>query len=330
MNNKINNKKIAIIGAGISGITLARELSSSNEVTIFEKSRGIGGRMATRRAGNYNFDHGTPFFRAKTKEFRNICQIAQNNGVIEDWKCQLVEIVNGEISQQEPIKNHPILVSKPQMNSFCKFLGKNLNILLKKQIESLHFENDKWSLKTSENEIFDQFDYLFLAIPSHQVINLIPNNFKYFDIISNIKMTACFSLMLGLPDNLELGFDAALVKDPIISLITINNLKPERPKNFSLIVNSTNIWAENNIDQNINSIKEKMIDQLKKIISIDLSNIEYENIHRWKFANADYRKGEKSLFDPNLSLGVCGDWLIVGSVENAFLSGLDLYKNINK
>ena len=42
--------KIAIIGAGLAGLTLARALPAHAEVTLFEKSRGIGGRMATRYA----------------------------------------------------------------------------------------------------------------------------------------------------------------------------------------------------------------------------------------------------------------------------------------
>ncbi|MFT5703536.1 MAG: putative NAD/FAD-dependent oxidoreductase, partial [Rickettsiales bacterium] len=41
------------------------------------------------------------------------------------------------------------------------------------------------------------------------------------------------------------------------------------------------------------------------------------------------REGQKSLFDANMNLGICGDWLISGRVENAFLSAVDLCKNIN-
>lgn len=40
-------KKIAIIGAGLSGITLAKKLSQKTDVHVFEKGRGIGGRMST-------------------------------------------------------------------------------------------------------------------------------------------------------------------------------------------------------------------------------------------------------------------------------------------
>jgi predicted NAD/FAD-dependent oxidoreductase len=40
---------IAIIGAGIAGITAARTLANAgHKVQVFEKSRGAGGRMSTR------------------------------------------------------------------------------------------------------------------------------------------------------------------------------------------------------------------------------------------------------------------------------------------
>ena len=130
-------------------------------------------------------------------------------------------------------------------------------------------------------------------------------------------------------EKLSIEFDAALVKESNISWISVNSSKPERSEGFSLVVNSSNRWADENIEEDLEIVKEKMITSLKQIIDFDLNDINYQNIHRWKYANADLRQGDKSLFDLNLNLGICGDWLISGRVENAFLSGLDLYKNIN-
>jgi predicted NAD/FAD-dependent oxidoreductase len=328
MNNEIKNKKIAIIGAGMSGLIVAKKLSKLNEVTIFDKSRGIGGRMATRRVGDYNFDHGAQFFTAKSNEFKDFLIKAKDEKVIEGWNCDFVEIVKNKITNKRKFNAH--FVAKPQMNNLCKYIGKDLNILLSKQITSINFDNKKWSLKTLEEESFNGFDYLILAIPSHQAIKLSPKNFKYFDIISSIKMSGCFTLMLGFKENLELGFDAALVKESNISWISVNSSKPGRTGGFALVANSSNKWADKNIEEDLENIKEKMTTCLKETIDFDLNNIDYQNIHRWRYANASLRKGNKSLFDPNLNLGICGDWLISGRVENAFLSGLDLYKNINK
>ena len=61
---------IAVIGSGMAGLTLAKQLGAHADVTIFEKSRGLGGRMATRYANDFVFDHGAQFFVAKTPMFR--------------------------------------------------------------------------------------------------------------------------------------------------------------------------------------------------------------------------------------------------------------------
>jgi predicted NAD/FAD-dependent oxidoreductase len=62
-------KRIAIIGAGMSGLTLANRLSKIAEVVLFEKSRGVGGRMSTRQADPFTFDHGAQFFTVRDKRF---------------------------------------------------------------------------------------------------------------------------------------------------------------------------------------------------------------------------------------------------------------------
>ncbi len=331
MSNKIKNKKIAVIGAGVSGLITAKELSRLNKVVVFDKSRGIGGRMATRRTNEYQFDHGAQFFTAKSKEFKEFCNKAKNDDIIEEWNCNFAEIIGNKINKQYQFNNNnnPHFVSKPQMNNLCKYIAKDLNVLLGKQVKYVNFDNKKWSLETIEDEVFNDFDYLILAIPSHQAINLIPKKFKHFDIISNIKMSGCFTLMLGFKEKLSTEFNAALIKESNISWISVNSCKPQRPEGFSLIINSSNSWADKNIEGDLEIIKEKMITSLRQIINFDLNNINYQNIHRWKYANAIPRQGNRSLYDPNFNLGVCGDWLISGRVESAFLSGLDLYNNIN-
>ena len=53
-------ERVAIIGAGLSGLVCARSLADDGlRVQVFDKARGPGGRLSTRRAGDWHFDVGT-------------------------------------------------------------------------------------------------------------------------------------------------------------------------------------------------------------------------------------------------------------------------------
>ena len=60
-----------IIGAGMAGLTAANLLQNAGwAVTVVDKSRGVGGRMATRRLGASRFDHGAQFFTVRDAGFQ--------------------------------------------------------------------------------------------------------------------------------------------------------------------------------------------------------------------------------------------------------------------
>lgn len=323
----IKNKKIAIIGAGISGSTIAKKLSKFNDITIFDKSRGVGGRMATRRTDIYNFDHGTQFFNINTSEFQSFCSVALDNSVIKEWQGKFAKIDNNVVSIVNDQNSY--FVPVPRMNSFCKYIIKDLNVLLEKNIIKIVLISNKWSLITDKGEIFDNFDFLFITIPPEQALLLINDNFKYINTIKNIKMLSCFTLMLGLKKTIDVNFDYATVQGSILKSISFNNSKPLRNANVSLVVHSSNEWSDDNIEEPIVFVKQKMLKDLREIIDLDLDEILHQNIHRWRYATSSIREGSRSFFDHDMFLGVCGDWCVDGTVEGAFVSAMDLYHKCN-
>ncbi len=74
----MNTPRIAIIGAGLAGLSCARRLRRDYreklDLTVLEKSRGFGGRCATRRFGEHVVDHGAQYFTAAAEPFEEFLQ----------------------------------------------------------------------------------------------------------------------------------------------------------------------------------------------------------------------------------------------------------------
>ena len=183
-------------------------------------------------------------------------------------------------------------------------------------------------MRSSDNREFYDFDYLIMAIPAPQAAILLAGQTRHYQFVKDIKMQACFTLMIGLTQAIDIGFDAAFVNNSILSWIANNSSKIGRPANMSLVINADNDWSEQHIDEDIEVVKHEMLTALNEIIELPEQNIGHIDMQRWRYANATDRK-EFSLYDEQLNLGICGDWLVAGKVEGAFISGMDLFSKIS-
>lgn len=320
-------KKIAVIGAGLSGLTFALRLNSKVDVTVFEKSRGIGGRMATRYSEHYEFDHGAQYFTAKGKAFQNFLDPYIEQGIVQNWQPNLVTLSNEGL--KERVSNHPSYVASPRMNALAKDIAANLNLIGSTHIEKIVGEAGAWELIDKEGLSHGTYDYVIFAIPSHQAAVLMPDNFEHLKQIKRAKMDACFSLMLGFDKPLEIDFDGAFVEGSFIGWISVNSSKPERPKGFSIMVQSQNQWAEANVDKDKDKVQAALLEEASKLLKQDLSNAEHQVLHRWLYASTSVPLEQSFFIDERNQLACIGDWCIKGRVEAAFDSGNQLAEKMS-
>ena len=318
-------KKIAIIGAGLAGLTAATILKDQAEITIFEKSRGVSGRMATRWAEPYFFDHGAQFFKAKTAAFKKFISSMISEGIIDLWRGRFVEFEHHKIINRRDWDDQQAhYVGVPGMNAIGKYLSQGLNIKLEVHIKSIIKHNHQWILQDEHGNTLENYDWVILAIPAEQAAELLPHSVSFYKKVSAVKMQACFSLMLGFKNPLPLEFDAALVGGEDISWISVNNSKPGRNNSFSLLIHSSNQWADQHIDDHRDDVLKYLCDKTSHIIGHNLNHAEHKAIHGWRFANIQKQNGDHYLLDTESQIGVCGDWLIQGRVESAFTSGFEI------
>lgn len=123
--------RVAVIGAGISGLFAARTLADHGlPVTVFDKGRGVGGRMSTRRVdGRPCFDHGAQYFTARDLRFRQYVQSWLEQGVVAHWpntesnpSHKIVVFRNGAVTETKDANER--FVGVPSMNA--SLLGRHV------------------------------------------------------------------------------------------------------------------------------------------------------------------------------------------------------------
>jgi len=316
--------KIAIIGAGLAGLTAAKMLRDFADITVFEKSRGAGGRMCTRYAKAFNFDHGAQFFTAKTPQFKEFIKPLIKDGVIASWNARFIELENSEIlNRWQWGEDYLHYVGTPTMSEIGRYLAKDLNLHLNTEV-TINKNGEHWNIKDSKGNDLGNFDWVISTAPAFQSSRLLPDYFQYHPSLKKRKMLACYSLMLGFDEDLDLDWDAALVSETDVSWISVNSSKPGRKDNYSLLVHSTNTWAENHFNDENHKVITHLSNETSNIINRDISNAVHIDLHRWRYANIAKLEKSEPLIDAKNKMAACGDWCIKGRVEAAFRSGFDL------
>ena len=89
----VRPERVAVVGAGIAGLTAARRLYRAGcDVVVLEKSRGVGGRASTRRCGELAFDHGAQYFTCRSDGFRETVRAWCRRGVAAIWDAPIATL----------------------------------------------------------------------------------------------------------------------------------------------------------------------------------------------------------------------------------------------
>ena len=314
--------RIAVVGAGLSGLVFAQALAGHARVDVFEKSRGFGGRMATRRNDSYQFDHGAQFFTAKSESFQAFLEPWLAAGVVARWDARFVEFEDGCISSRHSWSDeYPHYVGVPGMNALGRALGETLGVRLETRVGTIDGEAGDWVLGDDQGRELGRFDWIVSAVPAAQARALLPPGFAYHAEVEQRDMPGCYSLMLAFERSLPLDWDAALVKHPVISWISVDSSKPGRPAGYRLLVHASNRWAEANMELADDAVVEALVEATSTTIGQDLGAAERIDLHRWRYANPGPRTGDYALIDEPNRLAAIGDWCIRGRIEAAFHSG---------
>ncbi len=314
--------RIAIIGAGISGIILARELQNIADVKVFEKSRGVGGRMSTRYAEQFAFDHGAQCFTARSKAFQRFLQPFIVSNDVAPWLGKAVNIDNdGTISPRFWFETH--LVAAPNMNSLCKKLAVGLDIASGVEVAPLQEkQHDKWHLQDKAGADLGVYDFVISTAPPIQTTNLFGAKFN----VAEVAMQPCYALMLGFNKKWDRDWIFAKVRNNPIKLIAINSSKPARNNEAtSLVIHTRDAWTKENLERDQKEVEEILCQNFSQLTKIDYQEAAYKSLHRWRYALVDETKNE-TFFDAQNKLAATSDWSTNSRVEDVWIAAMNLAK----
>lgn len=327
MVNKALKPSIAIIGAGLAGLSCATQLQAKGfKVKIFEKSRGPSGRMSTRNGDNWSADHGAQYFTARDPLFLEELNTWIKDGVADAWHPLLKVFEDGQWRECTSIERR--YVGIPAMNCPGKYLAKNLKVQYSQTIDEIACNAGKWTLHSLEDgSVDEQFDWLALAIPAPQAFTLTNLINKSITEKNAVKMQGCWTVVASFNEKQDIPFDAAFINGEIISWISRNNSKPGREGLETWIIHANPQWSQQWIELGKEETGKRILKCAKRL-DIDFQDAQI-SVHRWRYASGSIGANPGFKVDDAIQLGLCGDWLHSGRVEGAWLSGYKLANEIS-
>jgi renalase len=326
-----HRQSVAVVGAGIAGATVAHTLAlAGHQVHVFDKARGPGGRLATRRvewvdrqgyAATTRLDHGALGFTASNAAFQTFAALALKAGWLTEWKPRLSPgslPLDGGATWYVPV---------PEMPALCRHLLYGVPVSLSFAVDGLHRGPLGWQLQSGGVRHAGSFDAVVVALPPAQAAPLLnPHRLDWARHASTALMQPCWTLM-GITDDPqpESGWDLARPPSGPLAWVLRNDTRPGRADvrgQRHWVAHARASWSRRHLEQPAAWVQQQMQAALAQCLGrcVDWQHC---TVHRWRYALPQAHATAQAAtcwWDATHGLGVCGDFLGGCGVEGAWLS----------
>jgi len=322
-----------IVGGGIAGLIAATVLKHQGvNVTVLDKGRGIGGRLATRRL-TYSadiegvFDYGAQYFTVsdavgtlRDREFQVWVDQWLAEGVITEWSQGFFQESGSFKSSHKPCYR-----GTTSNRSLAQYLAESLTVHTNTQVTQLSWQDDHWQVQTQTEEIF-QGDRLILTPPVPQTLALLDHSGIVLtpEIRQKLEQVAyypCITTLALLEKPSQIPAPGGLwgSGNPL-GWIACNYQKGISARGYAVTLQAGPEFSQNYWNQDNAEIAQKLLKAADSWLGSTV--LDYQ-IHRWRYSQVSVSYGEPclALAEPG-PLVLAGDGFITGKVEGAFLSGL--------
>ncbi|MBO6511079.1 MAG: NAD(P)-binding protein [Roseibium sp.] len=306
----MNGPRIGIIGSGMAGLACARELTNRGyRPVLLDKGRGVGGRLATRRAGDgLRFDHGAQYITAETDGF----------------KAEIDRLICEEAATAWELEDRSVFTGLPSMNALAKGLATGLDI--RRETEVVALEECAGSWRVHSNDRAFEFNRLVMTVPAPQAIALLGRSHALSEAISAVRLLPCWCLMAAFSDAPKSGIRVERSRSGPFSWISREAAKPGRQEAAgsqanAYVAHASPEWSQDHLEFERRDVERLLLELLCQQLNVDPASATHVAAHRWRFAKVGAPLGMPFLRNSNATLYLGGDWCLGARVECAWQSG---------
>lgn len=322
---------VVVVGAGIAGLTCARRLHQAGyQVLVLEKSRGLGGRMATRRLDQQPVDHGCRFLAGQTPLMTQLIEQLRPTGQIVPWQANCYQLEARGNRQLQPPQVRWIA---PQgMSAIARPLAADLTIQRQTRVTTLVPTSAAWQVQLEAGEPAAA-RAVVLAVPAPQAeamlhlttAELEPTVSK----LAQVKFEASLTVLAGYRSAPVLApADAAgwmvygNAESPFAWVGLDSSKRPSAAQSV-VVVQSSDRFAQPWLETyELAQAGQLLLAQTSDLIGVQLSSPAWQQQHRWRYAIArSIGSGEPIYTQQPLPLACCGDWCSGQGIDAALTAG---------
>ncbi|MBD2175738.1 FAD-dependent oxidoreductase [Pseudanabaena sp. FACHB-1998] len=325
-------KDVIVIGAGIAGLICAQQLKQAGlDVTIVEKSAGLGGRMATRRLQGTWVDHGAQLISVKSDNFGRFIRKLEEKQIVKEWTRHVYQLSATGLLPPNADDRHTRYCCPLGMTAIAKYLANDLPIITNTRIVTVNHNDIKWQLITDRQEILET-KAIVSTIPAPQFLPLFEEVLasapSFLQALQSVKFAPSVTIMAGYNPSNSIPNEWQAIRcldDPILDWISYDSSKhPDKALQPVFVLQSTAEFAKQSMEESDLEIAGKpLLNQVGRLLAKWLASPEWWQVHRWRYAIAQDSLGVSCLSTSiPLSLVCAGDWCAGKNIEAAYNSGL--------
>ena len=320
-------RTIAVIGSGLAGLTSAISLGQlGHTVRVFEKSRGPGGRMSSKRVSGGSADMGAQYFTARNPEFLAFLEQQAGNGAFAAWPARFG--FQDTDNNWLPFPDEQRYVGTPRMTAITRALSAGVEVEAEVRIARLVSQGEQWQLECTEGHNRGVFDQVIITAPPAQAQEILAAS-GLDDLAAKLtkpvdRILPCWAVAAHFIQPPTERFDAMRPNSKRLYWVANNSSKPGRDDSGQWwVLHATPEWTKANVDATADDVCAELLSELGAITGNDASATE-AIAHRWLYARSADGDAPGYVLDQKRGIGLAGDWLAGGRVEGAWESACQL------